>query len=88
MTYLAISEESDYDIEKEILFNGVIKYICTPKERECDHCNKQIRYDKLSPVKFPTIKNNERYMIDALICSNCYPQVRELINNNPYRRRM
>ena len=85
MTYLAISEESDYDIEKEILFNGTIKYVCTPKERKCDHCNNLKRYDKLNAVKFPTVQNKIRYMIDALVCDVCYPEIKELMNNNPYR---
>ena len=78
---------TDFNVKKEILFNGTIKYICTPKERKCDNdrCNKQTRYDKLNPIKFPIIQNKERYMIDELICDVCYPEIKELMNNNPYR---
>ena len=76
---------TDFNVKEEILFNGTIKYICTPKERKCDHCNKQKRYDKLNAVKFPTIQNKERYVIDALICDVCYPEIKELMNNNPYK---
>ena len=28
---------TDFNVRKEILFNGTIKYICTPKERKCDN---------------------------------------------------
>ena len=77
---------TDFNVSKETLFNGTIKYICTPKERKCDHCNKQERYDRLNPIKFPTIKNKERYMINALICNICYPEIKELVDNNPYNK--
>ena len=78
---------TDFNVKEEILFNGTIKYICTPKERKCDNddCNKQKRYDKLNAVKFPTVQNKIRYMIDALVCDVCYPEIKELMNNNPYR---
>ena len=76
---------TDFNVKKEILFNGTIKYICTPKERKCDNCEKQIRYDKLNSIKFPTIKNKTRYVVDALICDDCYPTIKELMDNNPYR---
>ena len=76
---------TDFNVREETLFNGTIKYICTPKERKCDHCSKQIRYDKLNPVQFPTIQGKERYIINALICDACYPEIKELMNNNPYK---
>jgi len=79
---------TDFNVKEEILFDGTIKYICTPKERKCDHCEKQERYDRLNPVKFATIKNKQRYVVDALICGACYPEIKELIDNNPNRRRM
>ena len=75
---------TDFNVKKEILFNGTIKYICTPKERKCDNdrCNKQIRYDKLNLIKFPTVKDGTRYMIDALICNKCYPEIIRMVNDN------
>ena len=82
--------ESDYNIKVEHCFNGTVKYVCTPKERQCDNdgCNKLTRYDKLTLVKFSTVNDKQRYIVDAMICNSCYPQVKEWINNNPNRRRM
>ena len=79
---------TDFNVKKEILFNGTIKYICTPKERKCDHCSKTVKYNKLNFVKFATEKERQRYVVDAMVCDSCHPEVKELINNSPYRRRM
>ena len=70
---------TDFNVREEILFDGTIKYICTPKERKCDHCNKLIRYDKLNPIKFTTVKDKQRYTVNALVCDDCYPEINELI---------
>ena len=82
--------DADYNVKVEHCFDGTVKYICTPKKRKCDNdiCNKLTRYDKLNFVKFRTVKDKQPYMIDALVCNSCYPQVKEWIDNNPYRRRM
>ena len=61
--------DTDYNVKVEQSFNGVVKYICTPKERHCDNddCNKLTRYDKLNFVKFATENNKQKYMIMMLI---------------------
>tara|TARA_R100001594_G_scaffold38518_1_gene69790 strand:- start:377 stop:631 length:255 start_codon:yes stop_codon:yes gene_type:complete len=79
---------TDFNVKKEMLFDGTIKYICTPKERKCDHCGDLKRYDKLNGVKFRTVKDKQYYTINAKVCDNCYDEVTELINNSPHRRRM
>tara|TARA_Y100000593_G_C4098668_1_gene232138 strand:- start:258 stop:518 length:261 start_codon:yes stop_codon:yes gene_type:complete len=81
---------TDYNVKTETLFNGTIKYVCVPKERKCDNdrCKKVVRYDKLNLVKFATVKEKTRYNIDAMVCDSCYPEVKEMIDNNPNRRRM
>ena len=42
--------DTDYNIKVEHCFNGTVKYICTPKQKQCDNdpCNKLVRYDKLN----------------------------------------
>ena len=80
--------DTDFNVRKEVLFDGTVKYICTPKERKCNHCDKLYRCDKVTAVKFPTIQNKTRYIIDALICDECYPEVNYMIENSPYKRRM
>ena len=81
---------TDFNVKEERLFNGVIRYICTPKERKCDNdgCNNTVRFDKLNFIKFSTVKDKQRYTIDAMVCNSCYPQIKEWIDNNPYRRRV
>ena len=80
--------DADYNVKVEHCFNGTVKYICTPKERKCNHCEKLYRCDKVTAVKFPTIQNKTRYIINALICDGCYPEVNYMIENSPYKRRM
>ena len=82
--------DADYNVKVEHCFDGTVKYICTPKKRKCDNdiCNKLVRYDKLNYVKFATEKDKQKYIVDAMVCNSCYPQVKEWIDNNPYRRRM
>ena len=81
---------TEFNVTEEILFNGTIRYTCTPKERKCDNddCNKTVKYNKLNPVKFATERNRQKYIVDALVCNSCYPEIKELIDNNPYRRRV
>ena len=81
---------TDYNVKIEYCFNGTVKYICVPKKRKCDNdrCNKLIRTDKLNLIKFATEKERQRYVVDAMVCDSCHPEVKELINNSPYRRRM
>ena len=47
-----------------------------------------VRFDKLNFIKFSTVKDKQRYTIDAMVCNTCYPQIKEWIDNNPYRRRV
>ena len=81
---------TDYNVKIEYWFNGTVKYICVPKKRKCDNdrCNKLIRTDKLNLIKFATEKDKTKYNVDALICDDCYPQIKEYVENNPNRRRI
>ena len=79
---------TDFNVKVEQSVNGVVKYICVPKKKECDHCNKQKRYDKLNPIKFATEKERQKYIVDVMICNTCYPEIKELVDNNPNRRRI
>jgi len=62
---------TDFNVKKEILFNGTIKYICTPKERKCDNdrCNKQIvAKSEFSLYQFCTILGK---IHDDIIFGDC-----------------
>jgi len=77
--------ENQYDIRKERLMDGVVRFTCTPKLQTCGTCKGKVEQWKMTAVKYPLITNKIRHIVDKIVCPRCYPQVKEILNNNPYR---
>jgi|TARA_Y100000034_G_scaffold120287_1_gene163029 hypothetical protein len=77
--------ENQYDIRKESLMDGVIRFTCIPKFQTCGTCKGKVEQGKMTAVKYPLIRNKVRYIINKIVCPSCYPQVKEILNNNPYK---
>ena len=78
-------DTTEYDIRKERLMDGVVRYTCTPKLQTCSTCKAKVEQLKMTAVKYPIISSGTRYIMNKIICPSCYPQVKEILDNNPYR---
>ena len=77
--------ENQYDIRKERLMDGVVRIICTPKFQTCGTCKRKVEQWKMTAVKYPLITSKIRHIVDKIVCDKCYPKVKEILNNNPYK---
>ena len=77
--------ESQYDIRKERLMDGVVRFTCTPKLQTCGTCKGKVEQWKMTAIKYPIVSDRTRYIMNKIVCDKCYPQVREILKDNPYR---
>ena len=76
---------TDYYVKERQLWNGVVEYTCVPKLQECDTCHCKVDSNKMTAIRYPLVSGRIRHNVDKIICNECYPQVKEILNNNPYK---
>ena len=76
---------TDYYVKERQLWNGVVEYTCVPKLQECGTCHNRVDSNKMTAIKYPLVSDGIRHNVDKIICDECYPQVKEILNNNPYK---
>ena len=78
-------DSNQYHIKKERLWNGVIQYTCTPHLQDCSTCKTKVKQENITSIKYPLVSDGIRHMVSKLICNKCYPAVKEILDNNPYK---
>ena len=76
---------TDYYVKERQLWNGVVEYICVPKLQECGTCHCKVDSNKMTAIKYPLISDGIRHNVEKIICNKCYPQVKEILKDNPYK---
>ena len=76
---------TDYYVKERELWNGVVEYTCVPKLQECGTCHCKVDSNKMTAIKYPLVSDGIRHNVDKIVCNKCYPQVKEILRNNPYR---
>ena len=76
---------TEYYVKERELWNGVKEYVCTPKLQECGTCHCKVDSKEMTAIKYPLISDGIRHNVDKIICDECYPQVKEILKDNPYR---
>ena len=74
-----------YYVKERELWDGVIEYICVPKLQECGTCHNEMDSNKMTAIKYPLVSDGIRHNVDKIVCNKCYPQVKEILDNNPYK---
>ena len=76
---------TDYYVKERQLWNGVVEYTCVPKLQECGGCGDKVDSNKMTAVRYPLVSNGIRHNVDKIVCDKCYPQVKEILKDNPYK---
>ena len=76
---------TDYYVKERQLWNGVVEYTCVPKQQECDTCHYKIDSKEMTAIKYPLVSDGIRHNVDKIVCNKCYPQVKEILKDNPYK---
>ena len=76
---------TDYYVKERQLWNGVVEYTCVPKLQECGTCHCRVDSKEMTAIKYPLVSDGIRHNVDKIVCNKCYPQVKEILKDNPYK---
>ena len=75
-------DESKYNIVKEKHKHGVIKYIVTEKESNCEGCNKLMERESMQLIVW---SDKDDYSRSLLVCRKCRHEAIELFKESETR---
>ena len=79
---IQIQDENSYDIVKERKSENTIIITCKKKEINCDICSSVNKRKDVQLVKYPIVdKYLGRVIMTKNVCTDCYEDVMEVINN-------
>ena len=79
---IQIQDENSYDIVKERKSENTIIITCKKKEISCDICSSVNKRKDVQLVKYPIVdKYLGRVIMTKNVCTDCYEDVMEVINN-------
>ena len=80
-----IKNKEKYIMVKERQSEDVVVISFTKKERKCDTCLCLKKARDIVIVKYPIIhRTMGRLMMDKKVCTDCYVEVKEILNNLKY----
>ena len=80
-----IQNEERYIIVKERQCEDIVVITFTKKERRCDTCLKLKKAKDITIIKYPILhKTMGRLIMDKKVCTDCYGEVKEILNNLKY----
>ena len=80
-----LQNKEKYIIVKERQSEDVTIITFTKKERKCDTCLCLKKARDIVIVKYPIIhRTMGRLMMDKKVCTDCYVEVKEILNNLKY----
>ncbi len=76
---------NEYNKVKEIVNEDVYIVTYTKKERKCDICSCIKLSKDITIIKYPILnKHMGRMMMTKKVCSDCYSDVKEVLDNLKY----
>ena len=76
---------NEYHIKQENLQHGKKRITLIPKVQVCDICEDQHKSRDMQIIKYPMVYEMGRVMMSKNICCECYPEVQEILKDNPYK---
>ena len=80
-----LQNKEKYIIVKERQSEDVVRITFTKKERKCDTCLCIKKARDITIVKYPILhKDMGRLIMDKKVCTDCYSDVMDILNNLKY----
>ena len=80
-----IKNKEKYIMVKERQSEDVVVISFTKKERKCDTCLKLKKAKDITIIKYPILHDTMgRLIMDKKVCTDCYGEVREVLNSLKY----